>query len=51
MNTTILRRARRHFCSDVLTRQQNRNLMRKWVRMIRILGDKWLARPMESKHG
>ena len=51
MNTTLLRRARKHFNSDVLTREQNRNLRRKWVRMIRILGDKWLARPMENAHG
>lgn len=47
MKTTLLRRARRHFRSDVLTRQQNRNLQRKWIRMIRLLGDKWLAIPQE----
>ena len=43
MNTNLLRRARRYFNSDVLTREQNRNHIRKWIRMIKLLGNKWLA--------
>jgi len=49
MKTSLLRRARRHFSSDVLTRQQNRANQRKWIRMIRLLGDKWLAIPKEQQ--
>jgi len=49
VNANLLRRARRYFNSDVLTREQNRNHIRKWVRMIKLLGNKWRALPMSIK--
>lgn len=45
MNVTLLSRARRHFNSEYLSRDINRAHQRKWVRMIRYLGPKWLAVP------
>jgi hypothetical protein len=52
MKTTLLVRARRHFNSDVLTREQNRNLQRKWVRAIRELGQNWIMlRKLEKSNG
>lgn len=46
----LLHRARKHFCSDVLSPQQNRRLQHKWVRCVSMLGDKWLlAKPQEKR--
>ena len=47
MNTTLLRRARQHFFRSYIPRHVSVHNARQWVRMIRILGDKWLAIPME----
>jgi hypothetical protein len=41
MNTTRLRQARRNFVHPMAPRHVQRSNMRAWVRMIRILGDKW----------
>ena len=37
MNTRLLSMARRHFCSDLVTREINRANARKWVRSVRHL--------------
>lgn len=42
MNTTLLRRARSHFVHDMVPRHIARHNMRSWIRMVRLLGDKWL---------
>lgn len=47
MNTRLLSMARRHFCSDLVTREINRANARKWVRIVKILAKngKWKALP------
>ena len=42
MNTTRLAQARRLFDSPFTSREVNRANQLKWVRSIRLLGDKWL---------
>jgi hypothetical protein len=50
MNTTMLRRVRRHFCSDLVPMHVNRANRRAWVRSVRLLGARWLlAKPMERR--
>ena len=51
MNTTLLRRVRRHFIHDMAPSHTARHNMRAWVRSVRLLGDKWLfAKPIERHH-
>ena len=48
MNTSMLRRARRHFFHPLAPRHVARHNARQWVRSLRMLGDKWLlAQPVE----
>ena len=48
MKTELLTRARKHFASDFISREANRAHIRKWVRMVRWLGNRWLmVKPME----
>ena len=42
MNTTYLTRARRHFFHPHVPRHTAVHNARQWVRMIRILGDRWI---------
>ena len=42
MNTKMLKMARRLWNVDYLPKDINRANARKWVRSVRILGDKWL---------
>jgi hypothetical protein len=42
MNTKMLTKARQLFSVDYMPKQINRANQRKWVRAIRMLGDKWL---------
>lgn len=42
MNTKMLVKARQLFSVDYVPPEINRANQRKWVRSIRILGDKWL---------
>lgn len=42
MNTKMLKMARRLWNVDYLPKDINRANVRKWVRSVRILGDKWL---------
>ena len=50
MNTTMLRRARRHFVHPMAPTHIQRANMRAWVRSIRMLGDRWLfAKPIERR--
>ena len=42
MNTTRLCQARRLFNSELAPREINRANQRKWVRSLRVLGDRWL---------
>lgn len=41
MNTTRLTQARKNFCFSYVPRHVQRHNVHMWVRMIRILGDKW----------
>lgn len=50
MNTKMLSKARELFCVEYMPREINRANQRKWVRSIRLLGDKWLlAKQIERK--
>ncbi len=50
MNTRMLTRARELFSVDYMPQEINRANQRKWVRSIRVLGDKWvLAKNIERK--
>lgn len=50
MNTTLLRRVRRHFSSDLVPMHVNRANRRAWVRSVRLLGNRWLlAQPVERR--
>lgn len=42
MNSTMLRIARKNFCRDYIPVSTQRHNIRAWVRMVRILGSKWL---------
>ena len=42
MNTTLLRRARLHFCHDMAPRHIQRHNMREWCRAIRVVGSRWV---------
>ena len=46
----LIRRARLHYCSDVLTAEQNKRHQHKYVRSVVWLGDRWLlSKPMERR--
>lgn len=50
MKTEMLRRARKNWSVADVPMQTNRSNMRKWVKAIRVLGDKWiLASPVRRK--
>jgi hypothetical protein len=50
MNTKILKQTREMWNVADVPREINRANQLKWVRSIRMLGDKWLlAKPMERK--
>ena len=50
MNTSMLKRVRRHFNSDMVPMAVNRANRRAWVRSVRLLGDRWLfAKPVERR--
>lgn len=52
MNTTRLRQVRQYFSNDIAPRHVARHNMRRWVRSVRLLGDKWLmAKPMARTQG
>ena len=42
MNTTMLKLARRLWCIGHADRATQRTNMRKWVRSVRLLGDRWV---------
>lgn len=42
MNTTMLKMARRLWCVGHADRATQRANMRKWVRSVRMLGDRWV---------
>jgi hypothetical protein len=50
MNTSMLKRARKHFTNDMAPRHVQRHNILSWVRSVRFLGPKWLiAAPTERK--
>ena len=44
MNITMLKRVRELYNVDYLSYQENRANQRKWVKAIRMVGDKWLLK-------
>lgn len=44
MNTELLRRVRKNFNSEYVSREINRRNARQWVKAVRMLGDKWVYR-------
>jgi hypothetical protein len=51
MNTTMLKRARKHFCHAAVPTHTARHNMRAWVRALRFLGDRWLlSKPQERRN-
>jgi hypothetical protein len=50
MNVQQLKRVRRLFNVEYISREQNRSNQRKWVTAVRMLGNKWvLAQSVERK--
>jgi len=49
MKSHMLKRARRLFNSEYVSPQINRANQRKWVRSLRLLGDKWLLAQLIAK--
>lgn len=50
MNIIMLKRARLHFCSDMVPMSTNRANRLAWVRSLRFLGSRWLlAKPQERQ--
>lgn len=50
MNIRLLARVRGHFNSPFVPERVNRDNRRKWVRSVRLLGNKWLlAVPVERR--
>jgi len=44
MNITMLKRVRELYNVDYLSYQENRANQRKWIKAIRMVGDKWLLK-------
>jgi hypothetical protein len=50
MKTEMLRRARKNWFVAGVPTQTSRSNMRKWVKAVRVLGDKWiLVSPVRRK--
>lgn len=49
MNTTLLTTARRLWCLGHADRATQRANMRKWVRSVRLLGDRWVMASREPR--
>lgn len=49
MNTTLLTTARRLWCLGHADRATQRANMRKWVRSVRLLGDRWVMAAREPR--
>lgn len=49
MNTTLLTTARRLWCVGHADRATQRANMRKWVRSVRLLGNRWIMAAPEPK--
>ena len=51
MKTNLLKRARELWNVSYIPREMNRANQRKWIRALRIVGDKWLyAHHVEKSH-
>jgi hypothetical protein len=50
MNITMLKRARKLYNVDYIPYCQNRENQRKWIKAIRMLGDKWLLAKSRGKN-
>jgi hypothetical protein len=49
MNTTMLKKARRLWCIGHADRDTQRENIRKWVRSVRLLGDRWVMAAREPR--
>jgi hypothetical protein len=51
MNTKMLKQARELWNVEDVSRETNRINQRKWIKAVRMLGDKWLlSKPIERKN-
>ena len=51
MDISMLRKARRLWCTDTSPYHQQRANMRAWVRAIRVVGDNWLLLDQVKRKG
>jgi len=49
MNTTMLKKVRELYNVDYIPYHENRANQRKWVKSVRMLGDKWLLRQQQQR--
>ena len=49
MKTTMLKTARRLWCMGHADRATQRSNIRKWVRSVRLLGDRWVMAKPDAK--
>jgi hypothetical protein len=49
MNTSMLKTARRLWCVGHADRDTQRGNIRKWVRSVRLLGDRWVMASREQR--
>jgi hypothetical protein len=49
MNTSMLKTARRLWCVGHADRNTQRGNIRKWVRSVRLLGDRWVMASREQR--
>ena len=49
MNTSMLKTARRLWCVGHADRDTQRGNIRKWVRSVRLLGDRWVMAAREQR--
>jgi hypothetical protein len=50
MDVTMLKKVRELYNVDYISYQENRANQRKWVKSIRMLGDKWLLKQKEKRN-
>jgi hypothetical protein len=50
MNITMLKKVRELYNVDYIPYHENRANQRKWIRSVRMLGDKWLLKQQQKRN-
>jgi hypothetical protein len=50
MNITMLKKVRELYNVDYIPYDENRANQRKWIRSVRMLGDKWLLKKQQKRN-